>query len=156
MDIDIWSVIKAAKTKPFGFQAFYSGPGLGGHCIPIDPFYLSWIARKFETPTKFIELVGEINSNMPNFVINRVADALNSIDKPIRKSKIGIFGVAYKKAIDDHRESPAYELIKLLVKRGVEVSYCDPYISSHACRQLAGTKSRNWILDQLHLRTGRL
>ncbi len=94
--IDVWEVIDAAKTKPFGFQAFYPGPGLGGHCIPIDPFYLSWVARKHEMPTKFIELAGEINTSMPLYVVNRVAEALNQFRKPVRGSKIGILGVAYK------------------------------------------------------------
>ena len=101
--INIWEVIDAAKTKPFGFQAFYPGPGLGGHCIPIDPFYLSWVARKHEMPTKFIELAGEINTSMPLYVVHRLAEALNQAGKPIRGSKIGIFGVAYKKDVDDPR-----------------------------------------------------
>ena len=106
--IDVWDVIDAAKTKPFGFQAFYPGPGLGGHCIPIDPFYLSWVARKHEMPTKFIELAGEINSSMPLYVVNRLAEALNYQGKPIRGSKIGILGMAYKKDIDDHRGKPFF------------------------------------------------
>ena len=126
--IDVWEVIEAAKTKPFGYQAFYPGPGLGGHCIPIDPFYLSWVARKHETPTRFIELAGEINTSMPLYVINKTAEALNSLKKPIRGSKVGILGMAYKKDIDDHRESPSFKLIELLMERGAEVSYCDPHI----------------------------
>jgi UDP-N-acetyl-D-glucosamine dehydrogenase len=126
--IDVWEVIDAAKTKPFGFQAFYPGPGLGGHCIPIDPFYLSWVARKHEMPTKFIELAGEINTSMPMYVINRVAEALNSQGKPIRGSKIGILGMAYKKDIDDHRESPSFKLMEILTERGANVSYCDPHV----------------------------
>jgi UDP-N-acetyl-D-glucosamine dehydrogenase len=126
--IDVWEVIEAAKTKPFGYQAFYPGPGLGGHCIPIDPFYLSWVARKHEIPTRFIELAGEINTSMPLYVINQTAEALNSVRKPIRGSKIGILGMAYKKDIDDHRESPSFKLIELLMDRGAEVSYCDPHI----------------------------
>lgn len=126
--IDIWEVIDAAKTKPFGFQAFYPGPGLGGHCIPIDPFYLSWVARKHDMPTKFIELAGEINTSMPQYVVHKVAEALNDVGKPIRNSKIGIFGVAYKKDVDDPRESPSFKLMELLSERGAELSYCDPHI----------------------------
>ena len=126
--IDIWEVIDAAKTKPFGFQAFYPGPGLGGHCIPIDPFYLSWVARKHEMPTKFIELAGEINTSMPLYVVHRLAEALNQAGKPINGSKIGIFGVAYKKDIDDPRESPSFKLMELLAERGAVLSYCDPHI----------------------------
>ena len=126
--IDIWEVIDAAKTKPFGFQAFYPGPGLGGHCIPIDPFYLSWVARKHEMPTKFIELAGEINTSMPLYVVHRLAEALNQAGKPINGSKIGIFGVAYKKDIDDPRESPSFKLMELLDERGAVLSYCDPHI----------------------------
>lgn len=126
--IDVWEVIEAAKTKPFGFQAFYPGPGLGGHCIPIDPFYLSWVARKHEIPTKFIELAGEINTSMPLYVIHKVAEALNLAGKPIRGSKIGIFGVAYKKDVDDPRESPSFKLMELLMERGADLSYVDPHI----------------------------
>ena len=126
--IDVWDVIDAAKTKPFGFQAFYPGPGLGGHCIPIDPFYLSWVARKYEMPTRFIELAGEINTSMPQFVVDRVIEALNSHSKPVKGSKIGILGIAYKKDVDDHRESPSFRLMELLIDRGAEVSYCDPHI----------------------------
>ena len=127
-DNDLWEVIEAAKTKPFGFQAFYPGPGLGGHCIPIDPFYLSWVARKHETPAKFIELAGEINASMPLHVVHRLSEALNQSGKPIRGSKIGIFGVAYKKDVDDPRESPSFKLMELLAERGAELSYCDPHI----------------------------
>ena len=130
--IDIWEVIDAAKTKPFGFQAFYPGPGLGGHCIPIDPFYLSWVARKHEMPTKFIELAGEINTSMPLYVVHRLAEALNQAGKPINGSKIGIFGVAYKKDIDDPRESPSFKLMELLDERGAVLSYCDPHIPTLA------------------------
>ena len=126
--IDIWEVIDAAKTKPFGYQAFYPGPGLGGHCIPIDPFYLSWVARMHEMPTKFIELAGEINTSMPQYVIGRVAKALNSCAKPIRGSKVGVLGIAYKKDVDDHRESPSFKLIELLLEQGAEISYVDPHI----------------------------
>ncbi|HAY79322.1 MAG TPA: nucleotide sugar dehydrogenase [Planctomycetaceae bacterium] len=126
--IDIWEVIEAAKTKPFGFQAFYPGPGLGGHCIPIDPFYLSWVARKHEMPTRFIELAGEINTSMPRYVVSRVAEALNDIGKPMRGSRIGILGVAYKKDVDDPRESPSFKLMELLQEKGALLSYNDPHI----------------------------
>ena len=126
--IDVWEVIDAAKTKPFGFQAFYPGPGLGGHCIPIDPFYLSWVARKHEIPTKFIELAGEINTSMPLYVVHKVAEALNSIGKPVQGCRIGILGVAYKKNVDDPRESPSFKLMELLAERGAILTYCDPHI----------------------------
>jgi UDP-N-acetyl-D-glucosamine dehydrogenase len=126
--IDIWEVIDAAKTKPFGFQAFYPGPGLGGHCIPIDPFYLSWVARKHGLITRFIELAGEINTSMPLYVIHRVTEALNDAGKPVRGSKICILGVAYKKDVDDPRESPSFELIELLLDRGAVLSYNDPHV----------------------------
>ncbi len=128
--IDVWEVIDAAKTKPFGFQAFYPGPGLGGHCIPIDPFYLSWVARKHEIPTRFIELAGEINTSMPTYVITRLSEALNDHGKPIRGSKIGLLGVAYKKDVDDPRESPSFKLMELLLERGADLSYNDPHIPS--------------------------
>lgn len=128
MGIDIWEVIEAAKTKPFGFQAFYPGPGLGGHCIPIDPFYLSWVARKYDMPTRFIELAGEINSSMPAYVVQRVAEALNDVGRPVRGSKIGLLGVAYKKDVDDPRESPSFKIMELLLRRGAIVSYNDPHI----------------------------
>ncbi|MCX7700670.1 MAG: nucleotide sugar dehydrogenase [Gemmataceae bacterium] len=128
MGIDVWEVIEAAKTKPFGFQAFYPGPGLGGHCIPIDPFYLTWVARKFGLTTRFIELAGEINTSMPSYVVNKVADALNDRSKPVRGSKITILGIAYKKDVDDARESPGFELIELLLKRGAIVQYNDPHV----------------------------
>ncbi len=126
--LDIWEVIEAAKTKPFGFQAFYPGPGLGGHCIPIDPFYLSWVARMHEMPTRFIELAGEINSSMPQYVIDRVSEALNDAGKPIRGSRIGLLGVAYKKDVDDPRESPSFKLMSLLLERGAIIIYNDPHI----------------------------
>ncbi|MEX2142019.1 MAG: nucleotide sugar dehydrogenase [Pirellulales bacterium] len=128
MQIDVWEVIDAAKTKPFGFQAFYPGPGLGGHCIPIDPFYLSWVARKLETPTRFIELAGEINHSMPHYVVERLSEALNDVGKPVRGSRIGILGVAYKKDVDDPRESPSFKLMELLQARGAIISYNDPHI----------------------------
>jgi UDP-N-acetyl-D-glucosamine dehydrogenase len=128
MGIDVWEVIAAAKTKPFGFQAFYPGPGLGGHCIPIDPFYLTWIARKFGVNTRFIELAGEINTSMPQYVVNRIAEALNDHSKSIKGSRICILGVAYKKNVDDPRESPAFTIMELLKARGAHLSYNDPYI----------------------------
>ena len=128
LGIDVWEVIDAAKTKPFGFQAFYPGPGLGGHCIPIDPFYLSWLARKNELSTRFIELAGEINTSMPLYVITQLAEALNQMGKPIRGSKIGVLGVAYKKDVDDPRESPSFKLMELLQERGAVLSYSDPHI----------------------------
>ncbi len=128
LGIDVWEVIDAAKTKPFGFQAFYPGPGLGGHCIPIDPFYLSWLARKNELPTRFIELAGEINQQMPRYVISRLMEALNDVGKPLRGSRIGVLGVAYKKDVDDPRESPSFKLMELLIAKGAIVSYNDPHI----------------------------
>jgi UDP-N-acetyl-D-glucosamine dehydrogenase len=128
LDIDVWEVIDAAKTKPFGFQPFYPGPGLGGHCIPIDPFYLSWLARKHGMPTRFIELAGEINTSMPKYVVDRVADALNDSGKALRRSRIGILGVAYKRDVDDPRESPAFRLMEILSQKGAVLSYNDPYI----------------------------
>lgn len=128
MGIDIWEVIEAAKTKPFGFQAFYPGPGLGGHCIPIDPFYLTWKAREYDVHTKFIELAGEINSGMPYYVLQKVIEYLNEKGKSIHRAKILILGLAYKKDVDDVRESPSLKLIQLLKEKGAEVDYNDPYI----------------------------
>jgi UDP-N-acetyl-D-glucosamine dehydrogenase len=130
MGIDVWEVIDAAKTKPFGFQAFYPGPGLGGHCIPIDPFYLSWLARKEGLTTRFIELAGEVNTRMPRYVIDRLAEFLNEQSKPLKGSKICMLGVAYKKDVDDPRESPSFHLLDLLLERGVEFTYNDPHIPS--------------------------
>ena len=118
LGVDVWEVIDAAKTKPFGFQAFYPGPGLGGHCIPIDPFYLSWLARKQGLTTRFIELAGEINAGMPEYVVGRLSEALNQAGKPIKGSKIAVLGVAYKKDIDDPRESPSFRLMELLLAGG--------------------------------------
>ena len=128
MGIDVWEVINAAKTKPFGFSAFYPGPGLGGHCIPIDPFYLTWKARQYGMPTRFIELAGEINTNMPHYVIMRTMEALNERKKSLKGSKVLVLGLAYKKDIDDLRESPSTELIELLREKGAKVDYNDPYI----------------------------
>jgi UDP-N-acetyl-D-glucosamine dehydrogenase len=127
MGIDIHEVIDAAKTKPFGFQAFYPGPGLGGHCIPIDPFYLSWKAKQFDFRTRFIELAGEVNGAMPYFVLERIADGLNDQSKSIKGSKILVLGLAYKRDIDDLRESPSLTIIELLREKGAKVSYNDPY-----------------------------
>lgn len=128
LGIDVWEVIEAAKTKPFGFQAFYPGPGLGGHCIPIDPFYLSWVARKHGMTTRFIELAGEINTSMPDYVVHRLTEALNDHGKPVRGSKILMLGVAYKKDVDDPRESPSFLLMERLLARGAQLSYNDPHI----------------------------
>ncbi len=130
MGINVWEVIEAAKTKPFGYQAFYPGPGLGGHCIPIDPFYLTWVARKHGMTTRFIELAGEINTGMPAYVVSRVADALNDHGKPVKGSRVGLLGMAYKKNVDDPRESPGFELMDLLLKKGAVVTYNDPHIPS--------------------------
>ena len=128
MGIDIWEVIRAASTKPFGFQPFYPGPGLGGHCIPIDPFYLTWKAREYGLSTRFIELAGEVNISMPEYVVSRVAEALNDEKKTIKDSKIFVLGMAYKKDIDDMRESPSVEIIHLLLEKGASVVYNDPFI----------------------------
>jgi UDP-N-acetyl-D-glucosamine dehydrogenase len=128
MGIDVWEVINAAGTKPFGFQKFYPGPGLGGHCIPIDPFYLTWRARQFGMPTKFIELAGEINTGMPHYVVHRTLEAMNDRKKSLNGSKVLILGLAYKKDIDDVRESPSLELIELFKAKGATVDYNDPYI----------------------------
>ena len=128
MGIDVWEVIEAAKTKPFGFQAFYPGPGLGGHCIPIDPFYLTWAARRLGLNTRFIELAGEVNTAMPQFVVDRIAGALNDEGKSVRGSKICVLGVAYKKDVDDPRESPAFPILEALQARGARVSYHDPHV----------------------------
>ena len=128
MGIDVWEVIEAASTKPFGYMPFYPGPGLGGHCIPIDPFYLTWKAREFEMPTRFIELAGEINTHMPYWVVEKVIHALNGQCKPIKDSKILIIGLAYKKDVDDMRESPTLKLIEILTGHGAVVDYHDPFI----------------------------
>lgn len=128
MGIDIWEVIDAAKTKPFGYMPFYPGPGLGGHCIPIDPFYLTWKAHEFEVPTRFIELAGEINTSMPNFVVDRTIAALNSVSKSVNGSRILVIGLAYKANVDDERESPAFALLSLLKDLGGQLDYYDPHI----------------------------
>src|ERR1043166_7237659 len=128
MDIGVWEVIDAAKTKPFGFMPFYPGPGLGGHCIPIDPYYLSWKARQTGFECRFIELAGHINSSMPHFVVDRIAEALNSRKKAINGSNIHIVGIAYKRDVNDMRESPALDVMELLTKRGAQLSYSDPHV----------------------------
>ncbi|MCC6493258.1 MAG: nucleotide sugar dehydrogenase [Pirellulales bacterium] len=130
MSMDVWEVIDAAKSKPFGFQAFYPGPGLGGHCIPIDPFYLSWVARKHGTSTRFIELAGEVNSYMPEYVIRRVVEALNRSGKAVRGSRIALLGVAYKRDVDDPRESPSFVLMERLLALGASLTYNDPHVPS--------------------------
>jgi UDP-N-acetyl-D-glucosamine dehydrogenase len=128
MGLDIFEIIEASKTKPFGFQAFYPGPGLGGHCIPIDPFYLTWKAREYDFSTRFIELAGEINTGMPYFVVDRAAEVLNLHGKPLKDSRILVLGIAYKKDVDDNRESPGVKIIDLLRQKGARVSYHDPHI----------------------------
>jgi UDP-N-acetyl-D-glucosamine dehydrogenase len=148
MGIDVWEVINAAKTKPFGFMAFYPGPGLGGHCIPIDPFYLTWKAREFGQATRFIELAGEVNTAMPEHVVHQVVDALNAEKKSVNGSRVLVVGLAYKPNVDDERESPSYTLMELLKTRGAEVAYYDPYVPiirptrEHA--HWTGTKSVSW------------
>jgi len=148
MGIDIWEVIEAAKTKPFGFMPFYPGPGLGGHCIPIDPFYLTWKAREYGQTTRFIELAGEVNTRMPEYVLERTIEALNWWGKPLKGSKVLVIGLAYKEDVDDERESPSYHLMDLLAKYGAEVSYYDPYIPvikmTREHPHWAGTKSVEW------------
>jgi UDP-N-acetyl-D-glucosamine dehydrogenase len=148
MGIDVWEVVNAAGTKPFGFMPFYPGPGLGGHCIPIDPFHLTWKAREFGQHTRFIELAGEINTAMPAYVVHRVADALNDRQKAIKSSSILVLGLAYKPNVDDERESPSYVLMEMLQERGAKVAYYDPYVPvikptrEHA--HWAGTRSVAW------------
>jgi UDP-N-acetyl-D-glucosamine dehydrogenase len=139
MDIDVWEVIDAAKTKPFGFMPFYPGPGLGGHCIPIDPFYLSWKARQSGFECRFIELAGQVNGSMPEYVVQRVADALNSVKKSINGSSIHLFGMAYKRDVNDMRESPALDVLELLARRGATVSYTDGWVPhlQHGGHELA-------------------
>lgn len=153
MGIDIWQVIDAAATKPFGFKAFYPGPGLGGHCIPIDPFYLTWKAREYGVHTRFIELAGEINRGMPHYVIRRTMEALNSRKKAVNGSKILLMGLAYKEDVDDMRESPTFELMDLLEEQGAELAYYDPHIAEvgptreHMNR--CGMKSIVWSKEQI-------
>jgi UDP-N-acetyl-D-glucosamine dehydrogenase len=148
MDIDVWEVINAAKTKPFGYMPFYPGPGLGGHCIPIDPFYLTWKAREYDHNTRFIELAGEINTAMPEHVVSRTAAALNAHKKAVNGSKVLLIGLAYKPNVDDDRESPTYILMDLLKGRGADVSYYDPYVPvikpTREHPHWAGTRSVSW------------
>jgi UDP-N-acetyl-D-glucosamine dehydrogenase len=154
MGIDVWEVIEAAKTKPFGYTAFYPGPGLGGHCIPIDPFYLTWKAREYEISTRFIELAGEINTHMPHYVVDKLVRALDRrVGRGLANSRILILGVAYKKNIDDIRESPALKLIELIEARGASVDYYDPHVptipKSREHGHLAGRSSVAWEKDSL-------
>jgi UDP-N-acetyl-D-glucosamine dehydrogenase len=148
MGIDVWEVINAAKTKPFGFMPFYPGPGWGGHCIPIDPFYLTWKAREYGKHTRFIELAGEINTAMPEYVVHRVADALNTRNKAVKSSRVLILGLAYKSNVGDERESPSYILMDLLSQRGAELEYYDPYVpmikATREHSHWAGKKSVEW------------
>ncbi|MDP3175777.1 MAG: nucleotide sugar dehydrogenase [Phenylobacterium sp.] len=146
MDIDVWEVIEAAKTKPFGYMPFYPGPGLGGHCIPIDPFYLTWKSREFELPTRFIELAGEVNLSMPRYVVDKLAEALDRrLRLALSASRVLVLGLAYKKNVSDLRESPSLKLIELLEARGAEVSFHDPHIAeippTREWSHLAGRKS---------------
>ena len=153
MGIDVWEVINAAKTKPFGFMAFYPGPGLGGHCIPIDPFYLTWKAREYGQNTRFIELAGEVNTSMPTYVVHRLTDALNERQMPVKGSSILVLGLAYKPNVDDERESPSYVLMDMLKERGAKVSYHDPYVPvikpTREHGHWAGTKSVEWSRESI-------
>jgi UDP-N-acetyl-D-glucosamine dehydrogenase len=148
MGIDVWEVINAAKTKPFGFMPFYPGPGLGGHCIPIDPFYLTWKAREYGQNTRFIELAGEVNTAMPEYVVHRVTEALNAHKKSVNGSRILVMGLAYKPNVDDDRESPSYHLLEMLQAKGAKMAYYDPYVPvirpSREHSHWAGTKSIKW------------
>jgi UDP-N-acetyl-D-glucosamine dehydrogenase len=145
MGIDIWEVIDAAKTKPFGFMPFYPGPGLGGHCIPIDPFYLTWKAREYDSPTRFIEIAGEINTSMPEYVIRNLMNALNDHGKALKNSEVLVIGLAYKPDVDDIRESPSLKLLEILDEKGANISFYDPYIpiipESRKYKKFAGMKS---------------
>ncbi|MEM7204676.1 MAG: nucleotide sugar dehydrogenase [Planctomycetota bacterium] len=151
MGIDIWRVIDAAATKPFGYQAFYPGPGLGGHCIPIDPFYLTWKAREFGHHTRFIELAGEINSSMPRYVVQRTAFGLNQCGKPLRGADLLVIGIAYKPDVDDVRETPAAEIIELLLEQEAKVSYHDPHVP-----HLSGMRKYDLSIDSVDLTAERL
>jgi UDP-N-acetyl-D-glucosamine dehydrogenase len=148
LGLDVWEVIDAAATKPFGFMAFRPGPGIGGHCIPIDPFYLTWKAREYGQNTRFIELAGEINTAMPQHVVDRVAQALNARHKPLNGAKVLILGLAYKANVDDDRESPSYHVLDLLKAQGARVAYHDPHVPvirpSREHSHWAGAKSVKW------------
>jgi len=154
MGISVWEVIEAASTKPFGFMPFYPGPGLGGHCIPIDPFYLTWKAHEVGVKTRFIELAGEVNQSMPEYVVHIVAKALNAVEKSIRSSRILILGLAYKSNVDDTRESPSFELIELLAKEGANIDYFDPHVDTitkmRKYPDLLGKKSIKWNEDTIY------
>jgi len=153
MGIDIWEVVEAASTKPFGFMPFLPGPGYGGHCIPVDPFYLAWKAKEVDHPTKFIELAGEINTLMPYYVVTKTIEALNKEEKSVRGAKILILGIAYKKDIDDQRESPALKIISLLQNKGAKVSYNDPYVDqSYGHRDYPGLKLKSVALTEKMLK----
>ena len=153
MGIDIWDVIEAAKTKPFGFMPFYPGPGLGGHCIPIDPFYLTWKAREYGQETRFIELAGEVNTAMPAYVIQRVVEALATLQKALQSSRILMIGIAYKANVDDDRESPAYVLWEMMEGQGAQVDYHDPHVPvirpSREHAHFAGRKSVDLTAETL-------
>ena len=153
MGIDVWQVIEAAKTKPFGFMPFYPGPGLGGHCIPIDPFYLTWKAREYGAHTRFIELAGEINCSMPEYVLTKIQDALNHDSKSVNGSRILVLGLAYKPNVNDCRESPSFELMDLLLDRGAKVDYHDPFVPAIPLTrnhpQWAGQPSVGWTQENL-------
>ncbi|MFQ5901048.1 MAG: nucleotide sugar dehydrogenase [Thermodesulfobacteriota bacterium] len=146
MGLDIWEVIDAASTKPFGFTPFYPGPGLGGHCIPIDPFYLSWKAKEYDFATRFIELAGEINTSTPYYVVSKLTAAFNEMEKSIKGSKVLVLGVAYKKDVDDQRESPAIKIIEILMNKGAEVFYNDPYVP-----EFAGLRHYNFSMSSTEL-----
>lgn len=153
MDIDIWEVVEAASTKPFGFMPFFPGPGYGGHCIPVDPFYLAWKAKEVDYPTKFIELAGEINTLMPYYVVSKTIEALNERGKSIKGARILVLGIAYKKDIDDQRESPSLKIISLLQKKGAIVSYNDPYVpQSFGHRDYPGLKLKSVRLSEKKLK----
>jgi len=151
MGVDVWEVIEAASTKPFGYMPFYPGPGLGGHCIPLDPFYLSWRAKQYDFHTRFIELAGEINTNMPYYVVDSIARVLNEAGKAVKGSHILLLGIAYKKDIGDLRESPALKIIELLKKRGAKVSYNDPY-----CPKIPPTRKYNFDMSSVEINEANL
>ena len=153
MGIDIWEVIRGSSTKPFGYMPFYPGPGLGGHCIPIDPYYLTWKAKEVDYPTRFIELAGEINTAMPYYVIEKTIEALNQRGRTFNNSRILILGIAYKKDVDDQRESPALKIISLLQKKGARVDYHDPYVpQSSGHRDYPGLSLKSLPLSEEMLR----
>jgi UDP-N-acetyl-D-glucosamine dehydrogenase len=145
MQIDLWEVIEAAETKPFGFMPFYPGPGVGGHCIPVDPYYLSWKAREYDFYTKFIELAAEVNQSMPYHVVELVAQGLSRSGKPLEGAKILILGVAFKRDIDDARNSPAERIIELLLQRGAEVSFSDPYVPRYRVGRDVFYSEERWL-----------